>query len=187
LLFQWLKEFFGQFLKWPLKKKLGFVLTVTVLGMVTFGFFYVVKSKLLYKESYKFFGSMAEVASYTFLYNPETEAEAFYASPRVKTYSFQLRPIVLNLKRNDGSNRNPMGFFEFVLDGSSGDVLVEVKTRETEIVDIVQRVIETMKYEEIDSQDGKLMLKETLRKELNKILIEGSLRKVQIQSIIIKP
>jgi flagellar basal body-associated protein FliL len=130
---------------------------------------------------------MGDLASFAFRYDPESQSEAFYASPRVKTYSYQLKPIVINLKRKDGSSKNPMGFFEFVLDGSSGDVLVEVKNRETEIVDMVQRVIEGMKYEEIDSQEGKLILKEVLRKELNKILIEGTLRKVQIQSIILKP
>lgn len=187
LFFHWIKNFFKIFLKWSLKKKLGFIFTFTVLGLVSFGYFYVVKSKLLYKESYKFFGSVAEISSYAFAYDLETESEALYGSPRVKTYSYQLRPIVINLKRNDGSARNPMGFFEFVLDGSSGDVLVEVKSRETEIADIVQRIVESMKYEELDSQDGKLILKETLRKELNKILVEGSLRKVQIQNIIIKP
>jgi flagellar basal body-associated protein FliL len=187
LFFHWLKNSFKIFLKWSLKKKLGFIFTFSVLGLVSFGYFYVVKSKLLYKESYKFFGSVTEISSYAFTYDLETESEALYGSPRVKTYSYQLRPIVINLKRNEGSNRNPMGFFEFVLDGSSGDVLVEVKSRETEIADIVQRTVESMKYEELDSQDGKLILKETLRKELNKILVEGSLRKVQIQSIIIKP
>lgn len=187
LLFGWSKLFFSKFSKWSFKKRIGFIITFSGSCFVIFGYFYVVNSRLLYKESYKFFGSIAEVASYSFIYNSESEAEAFYASPRVKTYSFQLRPIVINMKRNPGSKRNPMGFFEFVLDGSSGDVLVEVKTRETEILDIVQRVVEAMKYEELDSQEGKLMLKEALRKELNKILIEGSLRKVQIQSIIIKP
>jgi flagellar basal body-associated protein FliL len=186
-LFRLFKKFFEQFSSWSSKKKMGFVLSFSGLALVGFGFFYVVKSRLLYKESYKFYGSMGDVASYVFHYDPESQSEAFYSSPRVKTYSFRLKPIVINLKRKENSDRNPMGFFEFVLDGSSGDVLVEVKTRETEIVDIVQRVIEGMRYEELDTQDGKLLLKETLRKELNKILLEGSLRKVQIQSIIIKP
>jgi flagellar basal body-associated protein FliL len=175
------------FLNWSLKKKVGFIITFSILGTLTFGFFYVVKNSLLHRESFKFFGSVGEFATYSFNYHPDTQSESFYSSPRVKTYSFQLKPIVINLKRKDGSTRNPMGFFEFVLDGSSGDVLVEVKTRETEIIDIVQRVVESMAYEELDSVEGKLKLKETLRKELNKILIEGSLRKVQIQSIIIKP
>jgi flagellar basal body-associated protein FliL len=187
LFFNRLKLIIIQFLKWSFLKKLAFFVTCIFFGILLFGFFYVIKSGILYKENYKFIGSIAEVASNSFLYNPESESEAFYGSPRVKTYSFQLKPIVINLKRNISSNRNPMGFFEFVLDGSSGDVLVEVKARETEILDIIQRVIESMKYEEIDSQDGKLLLKENLRKELNKILLEGSLRKVQIQSIIIKP
>lgn len=182
-----IKKSFQVFLGWSVKKKLGFILTFLVLGGVCFGFFYVVKNRLLYRESYKFFGSVEEFATYSFAYDPDNQSEAFYSSPRVKTYSFQLKPIVVNLKRKAGSSRNPMGFFEFVLDGSSGDVLVEVKTRETEIIDIVQRVVESMWYEELDSQEGKLKLKETLRKELNKILLEGSLRKVQIQSIIIKP
>lgn len=178
-----LKTFFG----WSAKKKVLFIITTGVLGSLTFGFLFVVRHKLLYRESHKFIGSISEIAAYSFKYDPDSQLESFYTSPRVKTYSYQLKPIIVNLKRRNSSQRNPMGFFEFVLDGSSGDVLVEVKTRESEIVDIMQRVVEDMWYEELDTVEGKSLLKETLRKELNKVLVDGALRKVQIQSVIIKP
>lgn len=183
-----IKDVLKIFMHWSWKRKVAFLITFSLLGAISFGFFYIVKNKYLYKDDFQFVGSMSEIATSAFSYDPKTESETFYSSARIKTFSYKLKPVVVNLKRKPGkTKKNPMGFFEFVLDGSSGDVLVEVKSRESEIVDLVQRVIEAMDYETLDTIEGKIVLKETLKKELNKTLIEGALKNVQIQNIIINP
>ncbi len=182
-----IKFIFKVFSRWSWKRRVLFILTFSMIGALSLLLIFMIKTNYLYSDKYQFLGSFAEVASNSSTYDLESDIELFYGSPRVKTYSYKLKPIVINLNRRRDSNRNPMGFFEFILDGSSGDVLVEVKSRETEIIDLIQRIVEKLDYEYLETPDGKLKLKETLKKELNKTLEDGSLKGVQIDNLIIKP
>jgi flagellar basal body-associated protein FliL len=146
-----------------------------------------VSTDYLYKEKFRFHGSMAELADDSFTYDSEMPMEPFYDSPRVKAYLFKMKPMVVNLKRREPQRDNPMAYFEFVLEGNSGDVVVELKLRESEFVDLAERLIESQSYEALDTPEGKRELKESLRRELNKKLTDGILRKVEIQNVFIKP
>lgn len=168
------------------KKKLMFFLFLGLGGGISVGFYFVIKKQILDRQVNPFIGSMTEVANHTFIYDAEAEVEPLFDSTRVRIYAFQLKPMVVNLRRlNPGAN--PMGVFEFVCEGNSKDVLVEIKLRESEIRDRVQRVVEGFDYETLDTKDGKLMLRESIKKELNSLLLKGELLRIQIKSIIIKP
>ncbi len=184
---QRLKSIYDIFAKWSKKRKILFVAAVVGLGTVSFFYYQLIKTRVLYKESFHYYGSMEEIADYSFSFEADTPFEPFYNSPRVKAYSFQMKPVVVNLKRKDVEGENPMGFFEFVFEGNSGDVVVEMKTRESEFVDILGRVIEGHSYESLDTQEGKMALKEDLRRELNKQLTDGIIRRVEISKFFIKP
>lgn len=173
--------------KWSKKRKVLFLISTVGLSLVSYGYYQLVKSKILYKESFHFYGSMEEIADYSFSIEDDALYEPFYNSPRVKAYSFQLKPVVVNLRRKNPDRENPMGFFEFVFEGNSGDVVVEMKSRESEFVDIVGRVIEGHTYESLETPEGKMELKENLRRELNKQLTEGIVRRVEISKFFIKP
>jgi flagellar basal body-associated protein FliL len=175
------------FSHWSKKRKISFVVATIFFGLVIFGYVKLMKSGVLYRESYQYVGSFEEMADYSITLDQTAQFEPFYNSPRVKAYSFQMKPVVVNLKRNPDSNQVPMGFFEFVFEGNSGDVVVEMKLRESEFVDVMSRVIEGYSYETLDSVDGKERLKEELRKELNKQLTEGVIRRVEIGNFFIKP
>ena len=82
---------------------------------------------------------------------------------------------------------NPMGFFEFVFEGNSGDVVVELKSRESEFEDLIERVVESYSYESLETTEGKINLKEDLRIELNKQLTEGIVQAVELRNVFIKP
>lgn len=181
------RNIYGIFAGWSRKRKILFVVYSVTLTSATYFYFQVVKSKVLYRESFQFHGSMDELADYAFSYDADSSTEPFYNSPRVKAYSFQMKPVVVNLKRRDPDRENPMAFFEFVFEGSSGDVVVDLKARESEFVDLVERVLEDHTYESLDTLDGKSILKEDLRQELNKQLTDGIIRRVEIRNFFIKP
>lgn len=168
------------------KKKLMFFIFLGIVGGVSAGFYIVIKKQILDRQVNPFVGSMTEVANHSFIYDSETEVEPLFDSTRVRIYAFQLKPMVVNLRRLDPGS-NPMGVFEFVCEGSSKEVLVEIKLRESEIRDRVQRVVEGFDYDSLDTKDGKLMLRESIKTELNSLLLKGELLRIQIKSIIIKP
>jgi len=134
-----------------------------------------------------FVNSMEEWAQKTHTYNPEQDQEPFYDSARVKQNIMSLRRAVVNLKPSESSGPNPMAFFEFYLEGNSADVVVELKDREYDVIDQVQRMIEDMTFNEIDSVDGKMRLTERIRKELNSFLTTGKVKRVYIKQGIVKP
>lgn len=182
-----LKVLGNVFSHWSKKRKILFVLSTVAFAAIIVGYVNLMKSGILYKESYQYVGSLEELADYSITLDQTAQFEPFYNSPRVKAYSFQMKPVVVNLKRKEDSNQVPMGFFEFVFEGNSGDVVVEMKLRESEFVDVMSRVIEGYSYETLDTVDGKERLKEELRKELNKELTEGVIRRVEIGNFFIKP
>jgi flagellar basal body-associated protein FliL len=182
-----LKGVFAIFANWSTKRKVLFFLATTSLSFTLWLYYKVVKGNVLNKESFHFYGSIAELATHSFKIDPDANREPFYNSPRVKAYSFQMKPLVANLKRRDTDTTNPMAFFEFVFEGSSGDVIVELKLRESEFIDVTERVVEAHYYEDLDTIKGKTILKEDLRRELNKQLTEGVIRRVEIRNFFIKP
>ena len=186
-LFGTLKKGYGVFSQWPLKRKILSVVAVVGIGLVSFLYLKVITSGVLQKDSFFYYGSMAQLADQSFVFEADGVMEPFYNSPRVKAYLFQLKPVVVNLKRRNPEQGNPMGFFEFVFEGSSGEIVVELQGRESEFVDITQRVIEDHYYESLDTREGKQMLKDDLRREMNRRLTGGVIRKVEIKNFFIKP
>ncbi len=134
-----------------------------------------------------FVNSMEEWAKNVSTYGKDNSFEQFYDSPRVKQNIVALRRAVVNLKPSAGSGSNPMAFFEFFVEGNSTDVAVELKDREYEIIDVVQRLMEDNSFAELDSVEGKQNLLENIRKELNSLLTRGKIRRVYIKQAIIKP
>lgn len=179
------------FSKWSGKRKILFITSVIALITTLFVYIKMIKSDFLLRENSTFYGSMEELAENSFSYDLNVKQEPFYNSPRVKVYSFQMKPVIVNLKRkaeSEGvSNDNPMAYFEFIFEGNSGDVVVELKERESEFVDVVSRVIETKSYEELETLDGKVAMKEDIRKEINKKINSGIIKKVEIRNFFIKP
>lgn len=182
-----IKAFIDVLSKWSLKRKILFV--TFILSLLTTVILYVklIKNHLLYKDNFHFYGSMEELSNYSFSYNLKDKQEPFFNSPRVKIYSLQLKPIVVNLKRNPKKKENPMGFFEFIFEGNTGEVVVELKERESEFIDVISRVIETQTYESLDTLEGKVELKDLVRRELNKKLNSGVIKKAELRNIFVKP
>lgn len=172
---------------WSSKRKTLFFVSFISIAITSYFYYKIVKENLLAHEDYQFYGSMEELADYSFSYDVDSDTEPFYNSPRVKVYSFKMKSVVVNLKVSEESHGTPMAYFELVFIGNSGDVVVEFKNRESEMIDLVERVIETKTYEALDTVEGKDDLKEDIRRELNKKLTDGALKKVEIHNFFIKP
>jgi flagellar basal body-associated protein FliL len=95
--------------------------------------------------------------------------------------------MVVNIQPSESSGPNPMAAYEFSLEGNSTEVLIEIKDREVELRDLMYRTIEDFTFEQADSPEGKELLTEKLRKEVNMVLTQGKIRKVWIKTAIVKP
>jgi flagellar basal body-associated protein FliL len=160
-----------------------------VAGMVVTGAFVYrsLTTGIIPAEDQLFIPSMESLASEVYEYDPETETEPLYDNLRATQNFFLLPKIVVNLRREPGSKKVPMAAFELFLEGGAPEVIVEVKDREAAIKDLVQRVIEDYTFETLDTTDGKLELCKSIQKAVSAALTTGSIKKVLIKTIVLKP
>ncbi len=110
--------------------------------------------------------------------------DLFQAFPEVEYYVL-LPKVIVNLQPSETSGENPMGAFEVFVGADSQDTAVEVKDREQEIRDLVQRALESFTYDEANSLVGKERIKEVLRDRINAILNQGFIYNIYFNNIIL--
>ena len=113
------------------------------------------------------FGSYDFVADKIYEIDPNTRWEDFFGSLQLSEHVILLKRIVVNLKPSENSGSNPMVAFEIFVEGSGQETAIELKDREKEFLDLVQRVTENMTYDELVTETGKKRLKLNLRREMN--------------------
>lgn len=182
-----LSESLRAFKFFSLKKKLGLVGVILLFFAALFVVYRSMTKGLFPPQEELFVGSLQEWSQEEYAYNPDTEVESFYESTHSSQNMVVVPKMVVNLRRSAGSGPNPMGAFEFYVQGSASDVVVEVKDREAEVTDLFQRSLEEMTYDQVASPEGKQLLTEKLRKEVNRILTKGKVRRIFIKTAIIKP
>ena len=184
-LFAWLKGHLQKFWakSWP-EKILYFGALSVVMGLVALLVLNVSGRWLptLFDSYVRSFGSRATVIE---KFGPD-DVEPLGAAFPQQTFTVLLEKIVVNLQRSRG-HRNPMGAFKFYVTVDSQETAVEVKDRETEILDYVQRAVEEMSYEEVNGPGGRTQLKALVRAEVNRLLNQGRVQEVFIEIMITKP
>lgn len=192
------KEFFKQkkevlsqgiatFKQWPLKTKVSFAgAVVLAISTIAFTYFAFVK-KVFNSHDELFIRSLLSWSERTWDLTSENTIETFYNTSRIPKNIFQLKRMVVNIQPSATSGTNPMAAYEFSLEGNSTEVLVEIKDREGEILDRVQRTIEEHTYDELNTPEGKKMISEKVRSTINRLLTLGKIRYVYIQGVILKP
>lgn len=116
--------------------------------------------------------------------NPKDYVRFFEAFPDIEI-PFLLSKIVVNLTPSAGIP-NPMGAFEFYLGLDSKETAIEIKDREKEMLDLVQRTVEEFTYDEVMGQIGQVRMKARIRDALNKSLRQGRVTKVYISTMVTK-
>lgn len=177
----------ASFKTWNRTQKLTFVGLLIATGAGGFVIYRATTHHLVPPETDLFMGSLQDWSERGVQYDPKTDVELFYDSTRVSQNIMQLKKMVTNLKRSENSGANPMGAFEFYLEGTVSEVLVEIKDREPEITDLFLRTISDINYDSIASAEGKIALCDKLRKNINGVLTTGKIRRVFIKTVIIKP
>lgn len=172
---------------WPKSSQALFLSAILVFfGALVFSYFAFIKKTLTYKQE-TFLTSLESLASETWDTTDDKSRETFYNSSRIPKNIFTLRKIIVNIQASENSSENPMVAVELSLEGNSTEVLIEIKDREGEILDLVQRTTETFTYDELNAQQGKKALTEKVRSAVNRILTFGKVRRAYIQNIIFKP
>jgi hypothetical protein len=107
----------------------------------------------------------------------------FEAFPETE-FHVRLSKIIVNFRRLENSNSNPMGLFEFYLGLDSRETAIEVKDREKEIIDLVQRSLEDFTYAEVMAYNGKIRMKAALKENINALLNQGAVNRIYINRMV---
>lgn len=120
-------------------------------------------------------------------YNPLNETETFYDNPKFSKNIMTLSKMFINVKPSESSGPNPMLAIELNVEGLSADAIIELKDREAEFKDLLLRSSEEKTYDELVTSKGKQDLCDQFRQLINSRLTRGQVRKVLLNSFIIKP
>jgi len=174
-----------RYLSW--KQKLSFFGILVLIGVAGVFIHRSLTHGVISTKNELFIPSMERLATEVSEYNPETEVEPFYENLRISGNILMIPRMVVNLRKSAHSGENPMGAFEFFLEGMAPEVPLEVKDREIEIRDLMQRVAEEFTFDQVDSPEGKRLLCDKLRKEVNAVLTTGKVKRFWFKTVIVKP
>ena len=134
-----------------------------------------------------FIPTVAAHADASWSYDEEGPMEDFYSPIRHPEHVMLFEKLLANLRPSPGSGPNPMGHFGFYIELQSRAAAVEVRDRQGEVLDVIQRTLDGVAYDEIVTPAGKEKLKLVLRKNINAILVKGRAHRIYFKSAIIKP
>lgn len=131
--------------------------------------------------------SLEEKARFVRAYTGKEDLQnLFEAFPEVEFHVLMTK-VIVNLRPDEKSGPNPMGVYEVYLGLDSQDTAIEVKDREKELLDIIQRVIERFSYSEVSTQVGKIRMKSMIRDRVNEVLNQGRVFHVYFNTFISNP
>ncbi|WP_413582457.1 flagellar basal body-associated protein FliL [Bdellovibrio sp. HCB288] len=167
-------------------QKIGLAFLVVATGVGGVVLYKIATNKLIPAHEELFLPTLEEWADKKEIYQAD-QVEPFYDSTRVAQNIFSTQRIFANVRKSSQSGPNPMAALEFFVEGTDADVVVEIKDREPEVKDLFLRTVEEFTYDQLSSAEGKQMLCERLRKEINKILTKGKVRRIFFKTAVIKP
>lgn len=198
LLLAWIKHFVGSFRSqisdafttigtFSGLKKMAFLGVLLATGPAIYVAYKASTTGLFPHHQELFAGSMEDWSQKNYFFEPGKDVDSFYESTRTSQNILLMKKMVVNLRRSSGANTTPMGAFEFYLEGTSAEVVIEIKDREPEMEDLILSTIEEMTYDQMATGEGKQLLCDRLKREINKVLTKGFVRRVFIKTAIIKP
>jgi len=171
---------------WTKKDKLLFnSLILVVISIPLFVYFAFYKKALNYKSEL-FIPSLLTVADHVWNAQEDQMREGFYNNLIIPKNIFSLRKMVINLQPSENSGPNPMVAYELSLEANSREALVEIKDREGEVIDGVQRSLEELTYDELSGPEGRRLVEDKVKNQVNQILTLGKVRSVYVVGVIFK-
>jgi flagellar basal body-associated protein FliL len=163
-----------------------FVFISSLLGLSYFVKLIVTGSPIMKEPPPLYLKSFEPVADRVTPFSVDEELELFDSPLRQPEFVVLLKRMRVNLKPTAQSSKNPMAAFEVYVDAASQEVAIELKDRELEMQDVIARVFESMPYDEITEYEGKNKLKLILRRDLNRNLSKGRVKKVYFKTLFYK-
>lgn len=130
--------------------------------------------------------NLSEEAEWVETYDAKQDVESFYSAFPQERHEFLFRKMKVNLKPAADSP-NPMGAFEVIVLLDSKDTAIEIRDREVEFFDNLQRVFEEETFNDLESDLGKGRVKGRIKRELNQGLTQGWVKDVSFKTFILKP
>ncbi len=97
-----------------------------------------------------------------------------------------INKIVVNIRSTERSTDNPMVAFDLYVRTDTEQAAVEIKEREKQLQDHLQRFCESLHYDQIQTEEGKTLWKNRMRRELNLVLNTGRVKEVFFKTLLIK-
>lgn len=165
-------------------------ITVLILISMMAGMLWVLKSNIkgiwIPQINEPLLTSFEEHADWTESYDPKEGGESFYSAFPQDRHEFLFGRMKVNLHATP-ENPNPMGAFEIIVQVDSKDTAIELRDREVEFFDYLQRVMEEETFASLETEVGKSKVKTSLKRELNKKLTQGWVKDISFKTFVLKP
>lgn len=162
------------------------VFTVFAVALLTYT---VYKTAPTWKKFWRlpYLSSFETVANEKFNYASDTKVIRYSNDLLLPQHVVLVNKIVVNVKPGKLSTNNPMIAFDLYVRVDNPQAAVEIKEREKQIQDHLQRFCEGLQYDQIQSEDGKLTWKNRMKRELNLVLNTGKVKEIFFKTLLIKP
>lgn len=129
--------------------------------------------------------SMDELTQKSYNYPTDGVRVPLFDDFRSKSFTFPLPKTMINLKAaGDGSSS--YGEFEFFLNLRDKDIAEQIKLKQSEIIDLIQRTLEEVTWKELQSPIGKERVKKVIRHRVNEFLQGNLVLGVYYRSVILQ-
>jgi flagellar basal body-associated protein FliL len=127
--------------------------------------------------------SMKELTEVVYSYPTDTVEVPLFDEFKSQSFTFTLPETTITLKKTDD---NPSyGKFEFFLNIREKEMATQIKLKESEIMDLIQRSLEQITWEELQTPNGKEKVKKVIRQRVNEYLQANIVLGVFYRSVIL--
>ncbi len=140
--------------------------------------------KILPKFELPYMVSMDEVSTTVYTYPTDGVEVPLFDEFRTNAFTVALPKTIINLKVDGGSPS--YGEFEFFVNLRDKDLADSIKNKQSEIIDLLQRVLEQVTWQELQSPIGKEKVKKVIRHRINEFLQGNIVIGVYYRSVILQ-
>lgn len=134
-----------------------------------------------------YLSTLESVADHKYNYASDTKIIRYNNDLLLPQYVVLVNKIVVNIKPGKMSTANPMIAFDLYVRTDNEAASVEIKQREKQIQDHLQRFCEGLQYDQILTEEGKQTWKRRMKRELNLVLNTGRVKEIFFKTLLLKP
>lgn len=182
-----LKAMLERFGRWSLAQKVGFFVMIFFTMTSAVVIYKSMHTGIIHEKDGVLIRQLDDFAEEVIFVEADGGYDSFYDSPRASQNLVSLKRMVFNIRPSSMSGEQPMAAVELFIEGYAPEVIIEIKDREAELLDLFQREGEQMSYDLLSSAEGKRMFSEKLQNTVNQVLTEGKVKKIFLKNFILKP